>query len=250
MPLHVSMNILTKTANRSIGQAMHHYSMLADGDRVLIAVSGGVDSLVLTSILKLWQHKAPIHYEIFAVYIDNGFDMLTGEKVVVQLQKAGVPFLIEKTDFWHRAATAEEGKSACYHCARLRRNRLFALAEEQGFNKIAFGHHKDDILETFFINLLYAGNISTMVPKQKLFNGTIHIIRPLAYLDKKDILKIAANAGITPVKNPCPQDNDSKRQVARKVVADLSQLNPKVKSNIFAALSNIRQEYLLDSREV
>ncbi|MBW2471646.1 MAG: tRNA 2-thiocytidine biosynthesis protein TtcA, partial [Deltaproteobacteria bacterium] len=84
----------------------------------------------------------------------------------------------------------------------------------------------------------------------KLFNGTIHIIRPLAYLDKKDILKIAANAGITPVKNPCPQDNDSKRQVARKVVADLSQLNPKVKSNIFAALSNIRQEYLLDSREV
>jgi len=229
---------------------MHHYSMLADGDRVLIAVSGGVDSLVLSLILKHWQKKAPIRYKILAVYIDNGFDdASTGGKVTLQLQKIGVPFLIEKTDFWHRAAAAEEGKSVCYHCARLRRNRLFAIAEEQGYSKMAFGHHKDDILETFFINLLYAGNISTMVPKQELFNGRMHIIRPMAYLEKKDILEIAAAANIIPVKNPCPQDNDSKRQEARSIVAELSQLNPKVKSNIFAALSNIRQEYLLNCQE-
>jgi tRNA 2-thiocytidine biosynthesis protein TtcA len=242
------MSILSKTANRSIGQAMHHYSMLVDGDRVLVAVSGGVDSLVLTLILKYWQQKAPIHYKMFAVYIDNGFDAITGGKVSVQLKKIGVPFLIEKTDYWHRAAAAEKGKSVCYHCARLRRNRLFAIAEEQGFNKMAFGHHKDDILETFFINLLYAGNISTMIPKQELFNGRMHIIRPMAYLEKKDILEIAAAAGIIPVKNPCPQDNDSKRQEVRRIVAELSRLNPKVKSNIFAALSNIRQEYLLTAR--
>ena len=228
---------------------MHHYAMLADGDQVLIAVSGGVDSLVLTLILKHWQQKAPIRYKILAVYIDNGFDASTGGKVTVQLQKIGVPFLIEKTDFWHRAAAAEEGKSVCYHCARSRRNRLFAIAEEKGFSKMAFGHHKDDILETFFINLLYAGNISTMVPKQELFNGRMHIIRPMAYLEKKDILEIAAAAGIIPVKNPCPQDNDSKRQEARRIVAELSLLNPKVKSNIFAALSNIRQEYLLNCQE-
>jgi len=229
---------------------MHHYSMLADGDRVLIAVSGGVDSLVLSLILKHWQKKAPIRYKILAVYIDNGFDdASTGGKVTLQLQKIGVPFLIEKTDFWHRAAAAEEGKSVCYHCARLRRNRLFAIAEKQGYSKMAFGHHKDDILETFFINLLYAGNISTMVPKQELFNGRMHIIRPMAYLEKKDILEIAAAANIIPVKNPCPQDNDSKRQEARSIVAELSQLNPKVKSNIFAALSNIRQEYLLNCQE-
>jgi tRNA 2-thiocytidine biosynthesis protein TtcA len=240
------MSILSKAANRSIGQAMHSYTMLADTDRVLIAVSGGVDSLVLAWILNHWQHKAPIRYEILAAYIDNGFDSSTGDKVAEQLRNIGVPFLIEKTDFWHRAAAAEEGKSICYHCARLRRNRLFAIAEEQGFNKIGFGHHKDDILETFFINLLYAGNISTMVPKQKLFDGRIHIIRPMAYLEKKDIVEIAAAASIVPVKNPCPQDNDSKRQEARRVVAELSALSPKVKSNIFAALSNIRHGYLLD----
>lgn len=239
------MNILSKAINRHIGQAMHNYAMLADGDRVLIAVSGGIDSLALTWILNHWLHKAPISYDILAVHVDNGFDTSTSIKVAEQLQNIGTPYLIEKTDFWHRAAAAEAGKSLCYHCARLRRNRLFAIAEQQGYNKIGFGHHKDDILETFFINLLYAGNISTMAPKQKLFNGRVHIIRPMAYLEKNDIREIAAAANIIPVKNPCPQDNDSKRQEARKLVSLLSELSPKVKSNIFAALANIRLEYML-----
>ena len=226
---------------------MHDYSMLADGDQILIAVSGGVDSLVLAWLLDYWQKKAPIHYDLLAVYIDNGFDHSTSEDVTKQLLQINVPFLIEKTDFWEKAATAEEEKSICYHCARLRRNHLFAMAEQKGFNKIAFGHHKDDILETFFLNLLYAGNLSTMVPRQKLFEGRLSIIRPLAYLEKKEIRDIAEITGITPVKNPCPKDSDSKRQEARKILADLSDLDPKVKSNIFAALSNIRQGYLLDN---
>ena len=241
------MDKLSKTANRRIGRAMHSYTMLAESDRVLIAVSGGIDSLVLTWILKHWLYKAPIRYEILAVHIDNGYDNASADKVAEQLHNIGVPYLIEKTDFWHRADAAEAGKSICYHCARLRRNRLFAIAKEQGFNKIGFGHHKDDILETFFINLLYAGNISTMLPKQRLFDGATHIIRPMAYLEKKDITALATAASIVPVKNPCPQDNGSKRQEARRVVAALCKLDPKVKSNIFAALSNIRQEYLLDS---
>ncbi len=242
------MKVLSAAANRSIGRAMHDYAMLADTDRVLVAVSGGVDSLVLAWILDYWQHKAPIQYDILAVHIDSGFDSTTSHKVAGQLQNIGIRHLIEKTDFWQRALASEEGKSVCYHCARLRRNRLFAIAEEKNCNKIAFGHHKDDILETFFINLLYAGNISTMVPKQKLFNGRVHIIRPLAYLEKKDIMETAAAASIVPVKNPCPRDVDSKRQEARKVLAMLSELDSRVKSNIFAALANIRQEYLLNSR--
>lgn len=240
------MSVLSKPVNRKIGQAMHDYSMLDDGDQVLIAVSGGVDSLVLTWILNYWQQKAPIRYSISAIYIDNGFHSDTSEKVKEQLCKINVQCQVKKTDFWERAAAAENEKSVCYHCARLRRNLLFSIAEQHDFNKIAFGHHKDDILETFFINLLYAGNISTMVPRQELFEGRINIIRPMAYLEKKDIQNIAKKVNITPVKNPCPKDSDSKRQEARKVVASLSNLDPKVKSNIFAALSNIRQGYLLD----
>ncbi len=241
------MVLLSKAENRKIGQAMHDYSMLDDGDRVLVAVSGGIDSLVLSWLLDYWLHKAPIEYEILAVNIDNGFDSSTGDNVEAQLKKINVPFLIERTDFWERAAAAEGGKSVCYHCSRLRRNRLFAIAEEQGFNKIAFGHHKDDILETFFINLLYAGNLSTMVPRQELFDGRINIIRPMAYLEKSDIRNIAGKIGIQPVKNPCPKDSDSKRQEARRVVASLADLDPRIKSNIFAALSNIRHGYLLDN---
>ena len=240
------MKGLSRAANRAIGRAMHDYGMLADADRLLIAVSGGIDSLVLTLVLKHWQHKAPIRYKILAVHIDNGFDSATAERVAVQLQQIGVPYLVEKTEFWQRAVAAEGGKSVCHHCSRLRRNRLFAMAGEKGFNKIGLGHHKDDILETFFINLLYAGNISTMVPRQELFAGRLQIIRPLAYLEKTDIMKIAETAGIVPVKNPCPKDTDSKRQEARKLVAFLSSLTPRVKSNIFAALSNIRQDYLLN----
>jgi tRNA 2-thiocytidine biosynthesis protein TtcA len=241
------MNVLSKAVNRRIGQAMHKYNMLADGDRILIAVSGGVDSLVLTWLLKYWHRKAPINYEIFAVYIDNGFDNQMGDKVAGQLQKIGVPYQVEKTAFWEKAEQAEKGKSICYHCARLRRNRLFSIAEQENFNKMAFGHHKDDIIETFFINLLYAGNISTMVPNQKLFNGKLNIIRPMAFLEKKEIIEIADILDIMPVKNPCPKDEDSKRREARKIAASLSALDPKVKSNIFAALANIREGYLLDS---
>jgi len=241
------MNVLSKAVNRRIGKAMHRYNMLADGDRVLIAVSGGVDSLVLTWLLNSWRRKAPINYDILAVHIDNGYDRRMGDKVAEQLQKISVPYQVEKTDFWERAAMAEEGKSICYHCARLRRNRLFAIADQENFNKIAFGHHKDDIIETFFINLLYAGNLSTMVPNQKLFSGRLNIIRPLAFLEKEEIIRIADTLEIRPVKNPCPKDKDSKRGEARRIAASLSALDPKVKSNIFAALANIREGYLLDA---
>lgn len=241
------MNVLNKSVNRRIGQAMHKYNMLDDGDRVLIAVSGGIDSLVLAWLLQYWRSKAPIKYDILAVHIDNGYDSRMGNNVKEQLRRISIPYQVEKTDYWARAAAAEEGKSICYHCARLRRNRLFAIAEQENFNKIAFGHHKDDIIETFFINLLYAGNLSTMVPNQKLFSGRLNIIRPLAFLEKEEIIRIADTLEIIPVKNPCPKNKGSKRQEARRIAASLSALDPKVKSNIFAALANIREGYLLDA---
>jgi tRNA 2-thiocytidine biosynthesis protein TtcA len=224
--------------------------MLADGDQVMIAVSGGIDSLVLSWVLNHWRQKAPIQYNLLAVHIDNGFEppedsQPCAELVARQLEKLSIPFLIEKTDFGPRALAAEDGRSVCYHCAKQRRNRLFELAGEKNFNKIAFGHHKDDILETFFLNLLYSGNLSTMTPNQKLFNGAISIIRPLAFLEKEEIIAMGKTLDIEPVKNPCPHDDSSKRQTARRLVEDISAKDPSFKASIFTALGNIREGYLL-----
>lgn len=240
------MNVIPRDVNRRIGKAMHDYRMLADGDRVLIAVSGGVDSLVVSWLLDHWRKKAPINYEILAVHIDNGFDHGSAGLVEKELARLKLPYLIELTDFGPQALRAEDGRSVCYHCARQRRNRLFELAAARGFKKIAFGHHKDDILETFFLNLLYSGNLSTMVPRQDLFNGDTAIIRPLAFLEKSEILTLADDLGISPVKNPCPHDRDSRRQTVRSALASLYQLDSRAKANMFAALGNVREGYLLN----
>ncbi len=242
------MSVLNKAVNQRIGRAMHLYKMLDNGDRILIAVSGGIDSLVLAWLLDYWQKKAPITYDLLAVHLDMGFEETgnVGHLVAEQLSRLSVPFMIEQTDFGRKALAAENGKSTCYHCSRQRRNRLFEIAASNGMSKIAFGHHKDDILETFFLNLLYGGNISTMVPRQDLFGGSLSLIRPLAFVEKNEIWDIGSALGIKPVKNPCVFDGQSKRQEIRSLLDSLYNQNAKVKGNVFAALGNIRQGYQLN----
>lgn len=236
---------LTKNTNRLIGRAMHTYNMLTDGDKVMLAVSGGIDSLVLTWVLDHWRQKAPINYELLAVHLDMGFGDKEPQLVKNQLERLNVPFLVEETSFGKEALEAEYGKSGCYHCARQRRNRLFELAKEKGFTKLAFGHHQEDIIETFFLNIFYSGNISTMVPRQDLFEGKLSIIRPFAFLGKKAIKKMGTEIGISPVPNPCPLSSDSKRETVRKFLDPLYQKDSTIKASIFAALSNVKADYLL-----
>lgn len=235
---------IAKPINRLIGQAMHAYRMLADGDRVMVAVSGGIDSLVLTAILSLWQKKAPISYSLFPVHIDMGFKGAETEAVSRQLARFVGDTTIVRTTLGPDAL-AEEDRGGCFRCARNRRTRLFSLAREKRCNKLALGHHKEDIIETFFINLLYSGNLSTMVPSQSLFNGNLTVIRPLAYLDKDQIRQLAASFGLTPVANPCPLSGTTKREHVRRLLDDLYRQDPHIKGNIFSALANVRPEYLL-----
>lgn len=239
------MKHLPKRVNHLIGKAMHTYAMLSHGDRVMVAVSGGIDSLVLAWILDRWRLKSPIDYELTCVHLDMGFAGGQAGVVESRLRQLQIPYHLETTDFGRRALEAEDGSSGCYHCAKQRRNRLFQLAEGMGCNKIAFGHHKEDIIETFFLNLLYGGNISTMVPKQELFTGRLALIRPLSFLEKKEIEAIGASCNLIAVPNPCPMAADSRREKIRAFLDMLYRDEGRLKSNIFAALSNVRPDYLL-----
>ncbi|MFH1217890.1 MAG: ATP-binding protein [Pseudomonadota bacterium] len=237
---------IPKIINRLIGKAMHNYQMLDDGDRVMVAVSGGLDSLVLSAVLKEWQKKAPIRYQLIGVHLDMGFpEGSVASATERQLQKLGVDFVIEKTTFGPDALAEKSGKSGCFYCARNRRTRLFNLAREKECNKLALGHHKEDIIETFFLNLFYSGNLSTMVPRQPLFNGNLNVIRPLAYLNKEQVKSLAHLFGITAAENPCPLAGRSKREKIRTILQELYGKDAQLESNIFAALSNVRKDYLL-----
>jgi tRNA 2-thiocytidine biosynthesis protein TtcA len=240
---------LPKDINRLIGKAMHDYNMLVDGDRLLVGVSGGVDSLVVTWVLDLWRQKAPIHYDLHAAHLDLGFTENASKPVEDQIKRLHVPYSITQTSYGINSY-AENPENACFNCARLRRNHLFELARQQRYSAIVLGHHQDDIIETFFINMLYGGNISTMLPKQMLFNNSLKIIRPLSYLTKEQILTLAEIANIVPVKNPCPMSEKSKREEVRSLLDSLYSQNPMFRNNIFASLANVRRDYLLKSLNI
>jgi tRNA 2-thiocytidine biosynthesis protein TtcA len=238
-------NILSGQVNRRIGRALCEHSMLDDGDHVLVAVSGGIDSMVLAWVLRMWQDKAPINYSLRAVTIDTGFHLpeqslrQPGISIETLMERLDIPYSVVKGEM------SNQEDRTCFSCARQRRNRLFELAREYGCNKIALGHHKDDLIETLLLNILYSGNISTMIPRQDLFNGRLSLIRPLAYLEKDDVSRIAERLGIIPVDNLCPLSGDTRRETVRRILAGIYHDVPKAKSSIFSAMGNVRKEYLL-----
>ncbi len=224
---------------------MHDYSMLADGDKLLLAVSGGIDSLVMARVMSLWFKKAPINYQMEAVLVDHKYWQEKGPEydpaltIGGQLEEMGVASTIVSA--WGFG----EKEFTCFQCARNRRSQLFDLAREKGCNKVVFGHHKDDLIETFFLNILYSGNISTMLPKQVLFDGRLDLIRPLAYLEKEEVVEIGKRAGLIPVPNYCPLGEDTRREKVRSYLNTIYKDDPASKRSIFASLSNVREGYLL-----
>lgn len=236
---------MSPRVNRRIGQAMHDYSMLADNDRVLVAVSGGIDSLLLTWLLHHWQRKAPIGYSLQCVHVDMG---IWNEAMKIpdpvgrireQIEKIGMSLHVE------RSLPLREAERSCFTCSKLRRKQLFDLASRFKCNKIAFGHHKDDLLETLCLNMFYSGNISTMVPKQELFGGKLSVIRPMAYIEKEEVEKMARAVGLTAVANLCPLAGDTRREEVKEMLQELYKKIPGAKASLFAAMGNVRQGYLL-----
>ena len=231
---------------------MHDYAMLADGDRVVAAVSGGIDSLVLAWVLAGWRRKAPIAYDLTAVHVDmEPGDAGPGEaaiRVSGIVGQIGLDLRILPAQ-WRPAPEASSagsgGHDLCFQCARSRRAQLFAHARDNGCTTIAFGHHRDDIIETFLLNLTCAGNISTMVPRQDLFSGRLTLIRPLAYLEKSEIETIGRQLGFPPVRSACPLREATRRRDVHFLAEQIYRQIPGAKEHIFAALGNVRSNYLL-----
>lgn len=233
---------------------MGDYLMLADGDRVLCAVSGGIDSLALVRVLQLWQGKAPLSYTVHAIHIDMQpqADRPGGVacRVASILEKLSIPCHILPASRRPDEKADEDGymKDVCFKCARSRRTQLFSHADKYHYNKLAMGHHRDDILETFFLNMMYAGNLSTMLPKQELFSGRLALIRPLAYLDKQEVEQLGCQLSLSGVRTQCPLSEKTNRLQIQDVLAAIERRVPGARKIIFAALGNVRPDYLLDSR--
>jgi tRNA 2-thiocytidine biosynthesis protein TtcA len=219
--------------------------MLNDGDRIILGVSGGADSLTMMWTLVERLPRIPINFELFPVYIDPGFEGGFGESLKTYTADIGLSLRVELTDYGILGHSAVNRENPCFLCSRLRRKRLFEIADELGCNKLALGHNKDDIIETFFINICYAGEISTMLPSQRFFKGKFTVIRPLAYADENLIRAFADEQHFPEFVNPCPSATHSKRQEIKAVLNQLYRSNKKIKGNIFRAMSHVKLDYLL-----
>jgi len=234
-----------KALNKAMGKALHHYQMISDGDRIIVGVSGGADSLSLMWMLSERRARIPIDYDLFAVYIDPGFEESFAAALKTYCEQLGFPLRVEYTDFGLRGHSPSNRENPCFLCSRLRRNRLFEIADESGCLKLALGHNKDDLIETLFMNICYAGEISTMLPSQTFFQQKFTLIRPLAFADEDLIRRFARDLGFPDFKNPCPTAKTSKRQEIKALLKQLYRSNKKIKGNIFRAMSRVRLEYLL-----
>jgi tRNA 2-thiocytidine biosynthesis protein TtcA len=228
-----------------MGKAIHRFGLIEDGDRILVGVSGGKDSLTLLHLLNERRKRVPIRYELIPVHIDLGFNSGQTEILKDFFESRGLSYQIEFTDIGKRANSSENRENPCFLCSWERRKRLFYLAQHFKCNKIALGHHQDDIIETFLLNIFYSAEISTMLPLQTLFKGKITLIRPLALIEEKKIERFAKEMSLPFGPGGCPVSGKTKRKEVKELIETLEKKNRKIRGNIFRSLSNIKMEYLL-----
>lgn len=241
-------NKLQKRLVRQVGQAIADFNMIEDGDKVMVCVSGGKDSYALLDILLLLKQRAPIHFDLVAVNLDQKQPGFPGEVLPDYLRSIGVPFHIEEQDTYSIVKRViPEGKTTCSLCSRLRRGILYRVASELGATKIALGHHKDDILQTLLLNLFYGGRMKAMPPKLVSDNGHHTVIRPLAYARESDLIQYAQarQFPIIPC-NLCGSQENLKRKEMSGLLAQWEKQNPNWIANLFTSLSTVVPSHLMD----
>lgn len=245
-----NQNKLHKRLRRQVGEAIADYNMIEEGDRIMVCLSGGKDSYTLLDILLNLKISAPINFELIAVNLDQKQPGFPEHVLPNYLSKIGVPFrIIEENTYGIVKEKIPEGKTTCSLCSRLRRGILYRVASEIGATKIALGHHRDDMLETLFLNMFYGGKLKSMPPKLMNDTGQHIIIRPLAYCKEKDIAKYAElkQFPIIPC-NLCGSQPNLQRQVIKEMLTDWDKRFPGRLETMFTAMKNIVPSHLADSQ--
>ncbi|MXS83084.1 tRNA 2-thiocytidine(32) synthetase TtcA [Nitrosomonas oligotropha] len=242
-------NKLQKRLRRLAGTAIADFNMIEAGDRVMVCLSGGKDSYALLDILRNLQAHAPLDFELIAVNLDQKQPGFPEQVLPSYLTEIGMPFrIIEQDTYSVVKRVIAEGKTTCSLCSRLRRGVLYRVASELGATKIALGHHRDDILETLFLNMFYGGKLKAMPPKLVSDDGKHIVIRPLAYCKEKDLAAYAAiaNFPIIPC-NLCGSQPNLQRQVIKEMLQQWDKKFPGRLETMFRALQNIQPSHLADT---
>jgi tRNA 2-thiocytidine biosynthesis protein TtcA len=241
-------NKLHKRLCRLVGQAIGDFNMIEDGDKVMVCLSGGKDSYALLDILLTLRERAPIHFDIVAVNLDQKQPNFPADILPAYLDKLGVDYHIENQDTYSIVKRLiPEGKTTCSLCSRLRRGILYRVADELGCNKIALGHHRDDILETFFLNMFFGGKLKGMPAKLVSDDGKHMVIRPLAYVKEADTERYAEVKGFPII--PCDlcgsQENLQRKQI-KAMLRGWEKTHPGRVDNIYSSLSTVVPSHLQD----
>ena len=243
-------NKLRKRLCRHVGEAIADYSMIADGDRVMVCVSGGKDSYGLLDILWMLKHRAPVRFEVIAVNLDQKQPGFPADVLPGYLEARGIPYRIEEQDTYSVVKRViPEGGTMCSLCSRLRRGVLYRVASELGATRIALGHHRDDLLATFFLNLFFGAKLKTMPPKLVSDDGRHVVIRPLAYVRERDLARYAALREFPII--PCTlcgsQEHLQRKQVGA-MLREWDRKEPGRLESIFNALGRAVPSHLMDKR--
>lgn len=245
----LELNKLQKRLRRLTGQAIADFNMIEDGDKVMVCLSGGKDSYTMLEILRNLQASAPITFSIVAVNLDQKQPGFPEHILPAYLTESGVDFhILERDTYSIVKEIVPEGKTTCGLCSRLRRGSLYGFAEEIGATKIALGHHRDDILETLFLNMFFGGKLKTMPPKLLSDDGKHVVIRPLAYCKEEDIEKFATikEYPIIPC-NLCGSQENLQRQVVKDMLQKWEKEFPGRTETMFSALQNVVPSHLADT---
>ena len=230
------------------GKAIADYKMIQTGDAVMVCLSGGKDSFSMLNLLRLLQIRTNNKFKLFAFILDQSQPGWEDARLREWLEDKKIPYEVLKRDTYSIVKDKiPEGKTLCSFCARLRRGIIYRYAKEHGFTKIALGHHRDDLIETLLMSILYSGSIRSMPPKLLTDDKQHVVIRPLAYCQERDIANYAKEQGFPIVScGLCGSQKKQTRQEVKKLIASLAKENPKVPSNILNAIGNVKPSQLMD----